>query len=76
MALSVLNMDGTQAYLQQLARGDLSEVVTEKTFLRVDDTTFEGRLTAGPLRHTGGTIEVLDSATPGATFRIVLPFVG
>ena len=46
----------TAAYLAQLARGDLTEFVTEKTYLRADGTTFHGRLTARPLRNDHGDI--------------------
>lgn len=44
----------TTVYLQQLADGDLDEVVTEKRYQRADGSTFEARLIARALRHPDG----------------------
>lgn len=46
----------TAAYLAELATGEITELVTEKTYLRADGTTFHGRLTARPLRNDQGDI--------------------
>lgn len=49
----------TQRYLAALAEGKADHVVIDKRYVRVDGTTFWGRLTAAPLRDDAGHPELL-----------------
>lgn len=49
----------TSEYLSLLMRGEQSEVVVEKRYVRADGSTFVGRLVARPLRDEHGQIVAL-----------------
>lgn len=50
------DQERTREYLSRLASGDEAEVVVDKRYVRIDGTTFVGRLIARPLRDEQGTI--------------------
>jgi two-component system, cell cycle response regulator CpdR len=50
------DQERTTEYLDQLARGEISEIITEKMYVRSDGTIFEGRLAARPLVDENGTM--------------------
>jgi PAS domain S-box-containing protein len=53
------DQERTGEYLGRLATGDETEVVVEKRYVRIDGSTFVGRLVARPLRDEHGEIVAL-----------------